>query len=203
MNKPDENHRQDYPERDQDVVFYYSRSHRLARASPAVKALYDPSTRMKRGFFKVLVGTKSNKILFSSIAVVAAMAFVLLMFVPDNSALIGGCRVSASASSLGGSSFIILSKTINPKAAARRPGGAWTGEVDVAVSPVQLHKKKNQESDMKAKVETPIAAKQFFFTLNDEEEFRFSVPFTARRLLILVQAGREQKILRVSPTHAD
>jgi hypothetical protein len=45
--------------------------------------------------------------------------------------------------------------------------------------------------------EAPIATRQFFFTLEPEEDFRFSVPFTGPELLLVIRAAEEERAFRV------
>jgi hypothetical protein len=66
---------------------------------------------------------------------------------------------------------------------------AYTGPVDIAVSIFQ----KEGGDDL------PIATRRIFFTLESEEEFRFSVPFTGPELILVFRAEEELTTLRIKP----
>lgn len=161
---------------DQELVFHYSRERRLARASEAVRAINEPGPAMKGGFVRVLFATRSGAVLFITIAILCA--FILFVHYtrgrPDLK--IGGNQVSISALRYSGATYIELRK----KALG---DDYYTGTVDLALSiPQKL---------MDAEMAAPIVNKRIFFTLEGEEEFRFSLPFDAPELILLIQAGNE------------
>jgi hypothetical protein len=45
----------------------------------------------------------------------------------------------------------------------------------------------------------PVASQMIFFTLEPEEEYRFSVPFGGDELWVLFQAGDQRASVRVKP----
>jgi hypothetical protein len=77
---------------------------------------------------------------------------------------------------------------VNKKAVSER---AYTGSVDVAVS---IYKKKGEDAE-----DMPIETRRIFFTLEPEEDFRFSVPFTGSDLILVFHAEDELVTLRVKP----
>ncbi|MDR0383399.1 MAG: hypothetical protein LBH50_05375 [Spirochaetaceae bacterium] len=71
----------DAPERDSDIVFHYSREHRLKKASRRVRAMYEDTPKKPRfGLFSSLVDSKPKAILFA--AIVLFCVIVLLLFPP-------------------------------------------------------------------------------------------------------------------------
>ncbi|MDR2659745.1 MAG: hypothetical protein LBC27_07140 [Spirochaetaceae bacterium] len=61
---------------ERDLVFYYSREHRLKKASPRVRALYENTEKPKSrlgGFFGSLVDTKPKAMLLIVIAVISVL----------------------------------------------------------------------------------------------------------------------------------
>ncbi|MDR3138259.1 MAG: hypothetical protein LBT95_01155, partial [Treponema sp.] len=94
-----------------------------------------------------------------------------------------GNTLSFSALRFQGLTYLAIKKT------CKEESRAYTGAVDVAVS-IALSGAETGESP-------PIAGQRFFFSLNPEEEFRFSVPFEAPELLVLVQTERERKTLKL------
>jgi hypothetical protein len=159
-----------------EVVFYYSREHRLERASEAVRALYEPGPAMKGGILRVLFATRAGTLLF--ITIVILCVFVLFVYYTrDRPELqIGGNRVSISALRYSGKTYVTITK--------KAPGNdSYTGTVDLALSiPLKL---------MEGGTEAPIVNQRIFFTLEEREEFRFSLPFDAPELIFLIQAGDE------------
>jgi hypothetical protein len=66
---------------------------------------------------------------------------------------------------------------------------AYTGPVDVAVS---VYQKEGGAGG-------PIETRRIFFTLEPEEDFRFSVPFTGPELILVFRAEEQMATLRVKP----
>ena len=60
-----------------DLVFYYSREHRLKKASRNVRALYDNVPRRRFGIFTSLADTKPKLMLLIVIAAVCLLALFL------------------------------------------------------------------------------------------------------------------------------
>ncbi|MDR2444757.1 MAG: hypothetical protein LBD44_02310 [Spirochaetaceae bacterium] len=63
-----------------DLVFYYSREHRLKKASRNVRALYDDVPRRRFGIFASLVDTKPKAMLLIVIAAVCLLYLFLHFF---------------------------------------------------------------------------------------------------------------------------
>jgi hypothetical protein len=166
----------------QETVFHYSRERRLARASEAVRAINEPGPAMKGGLVRVLFATKSGAFLFITIAILCAF-ILFLRYTRDGPDLkIGGNQVSVSALRYSGVTYVELRKEA-------LKDNYYTGTVDLALSiPQKL---------MDAEMAAPIVNKRIFFTLEELEEFRFSLPFDAPELILLIQAGDEIRSFQV------
>jgi hypothetical protein len=166
-----------------EAVFYYSREHRLKRASPAVRALYEDASRPD--IVKNLAGRKSNLFLLVAILMVCVM-MILGSRVPGGGkgVQLGGNTVAlAIARNKDGT----LSMFMQKKAASS--GSAYTGEAAVAVSPALSKQDKGKTPE--------IYADKFFFSSAGEESFRFDLPFEGETFLVILQAGNERKTLRL------
>jgi hypothetical protein len=173
------------PSGQRDTVFYYNRERRLEKASPAVRELYEAAPVKRQGLFKTLVATKSRAFLFASIVLMVVVRLIFTYIVPNDTPVLGGNTISASAQVFQGNTFIVVRKGVP----AKKDMNAYTGVVDLAVTiPVK--------SDA---AEQPRFSERIFFTLQPEEDFRVSVPFTAAELLLILQAGDEQMTVRLRP----
>jgi hypothetical protein len=158
------------------MVFHYSRERRLENAPPEVKALYRDSANPPRfNLLRPLIATRSLAVLFVSMLVLAAITIALSFYTrADESSVLEGNRISVSALRFDGGVILMLKKTI-------QKSGAYTGTVGIAVSPVRTEG-----------TET-IAAEPYrvTFTLKDEEEYRFALPFEDEDLLVHIQGAEE------------
>jgi hypothetical protein len=98
--------------------------------------------------------------------------------------------MTVSAMGFEDATFVVIKKTIKTKP-FERDATAYTGMVDLAVSTALSAEEK------KAGLTYPIVTQRIFFSLNEEESYRFSVPFAASNLLILMQAEAERITLKV------
>jgi hypothetical protein len=191
-------------ELDRDLVFHYSREHRLARAPQSVRDLYDASPASKLGVVKALTGgTRSGIFLLVTIVVVCLFLAVLSRGLRESggtklggnaltiSALKFPSRVAEGLTDGGGSGVFASVDAVTYIAVTKKAGSGkvYTGPVDIAVSIYQ----KEGASEM------PIATHKVFFTLEPEEDFRFSVPFGGQELLMVFRAEEELVTLRVKP----
>jgi hypothetical protein len=156
--------------------FYYSRERRLAKAPESVRALYE--NRGKPGFslLRPLVSTKSNAILFGTMA-----ALILISLVVSFSGFAAGeqdyrgSRISVSAVRYEGAALVIIKKTV------RGGGAGYTGPLYIAVSPLE-------ESPAAGSLPYPH---RVVFSSRKAEEFRFSVPFEEPELLVELSGDPE------------
>jgi hypothetical protein len=190
-------------ELDRDLVFYYSREHRLARAPQSVRDLYDTSPASKPGVVKALTGgTRSGIFLLVTIVIVCVFLAVLSRGLRETSGTkLGGNVLTVSALKFpsrvtedrrdgGTGAETAASAAVTYIAVTKKagPGKVYTGPVDIAVSIYQ-----------KEGTEMPIATHKVFFTLEAEEDFRFQVPFEGQELLMVFRAEEELVTLRIKP----
>ncbi|MDR0601041.1 MAG: hypothetical protein LBG42_01540 [Treponema sp.] len=156
----------------EDPVFYYSREKRLSRASEPVRALYREEPK-KRGFLRSLTATKPLATLFASILILSAFILVLAVFGgAEDSRTLGGNRIRVQAMKYEGETYLVLTKTAGK-------GNVYTGPVDMAVAP--------EVPGGAEDTPYPVFRNRIFFSLREEEEYRFSVPFEADRLVMVIQ----------------
>jgi hypothetical protein len=165
------------PPKDEGPVFYYSREQRLAKAPSKVRALYEEAPKKKFGFFRTLTATRPLAMLFSSIMLLSAAIIIIAIFNRAGGHSLGGNRLAVEAVKFQGETIIVLSKTV------KDPEGAYTGPVDIGISPAAP-----EDSDAK---DYPVFTHRVFFSLNAEEEYRFSLPFEAEKLLMLLQGEQD------------
>jgi hypothetical protein len=125
---------------------------------------------------------------------IVVVSFVLL-FLSRGLKANGGARFAGSTIAVSAMSFSALEgegeTAATYIAAVKKTDSerAYTGPVDIAVSVFQ----KEGGGD------PPIATRRIFFTLEKEEEFRFSVPFTGPELILVFRAEEELTTLRIKP----
>lgn len=169
---------------DRDPEFYYSRERRLSRASREVLALNDGKA-IRPGIKNTLFAFKGNIMVLASIIAICAM-FGMMRFSNQERALtLGGNTLGAAVLEEEGALILSVIKQ------APLEGGAYTGEVDIAVS--QIAPKPPAEEDPQ------IFTHRVVFHEDDSEEYYVSLPFVGRGFLAVFKAGEEQKsaILRV------
>jgi hypothetical protein len=178
------------------IVYYYSREHRLARASPAVRELNDAKP-VKAGFINRIAGTKGNLFMLVSIIVIC-VTFVYTS--RSNSRfdseefLLGENSVSLRIESVSGDSLILHINKKTLQSGTGKAGNAadvYTGAVDLAVSPVSSGAAEDGET-------APIMNHRIFFTYNDNETYSVALPFGGEKFLIVIQTESERIIRRIS-----
>jgi hypothetical protein len=158
-----------------DIAFYYSRDRRLAKAPESVRSLYRDEPK-KKGFIRSLTATRPLAILFGSILVISAFITVLAIFGgAENSWMLGGNRISVQAMKFQGATYLVLNKTVKDR-------NVYTGLVDMAVAP--------EVPGGQEDTPYPVFRNRIFFSLKEEEEYRFSVPFEADRLVVVLQGEK-------------
>jgi hypothetical protein len=173
-------------EPDRDLVFYYNRERRLEKASAEVRAINEGKPLIRGGFIRSLTSTKPHRLLFISILIIFAgiMVFSSLSG-PRGGMMLGGNTLRISAGR-GEGPFILVKKSIADGVEA-----PYTGAVDVAVSPISASPENINSADI------PIFTDRLFFTLEDAEEYRLDLPFSAETYLLLFQAGEQRVSTRV------
>jgi hypothetical protein len=155
----------------EEPQFYYSRERRLLKAPASVRALYEDKGAPRFNLLRPLVSTKSNAVLFGTMAVLVFIALVISFsgLAGEKSCL--GNRISVSALRYEGAVLIVLKKT-------SRAAAAYTGPLDIAVSPAGA-------------ADSPAYPHRVTLSSRKAEEFRFSVPFDGSEFLVTVSASPE------------
>ncbi|MCL1815077.1 MAG: hypothetical protein FWG27_04580 [Treponema sp.] len=161
------------------ITFYYSREERLKKASQSVKDLNNGVVPQKRGLFGNLTSTRPLTFLFISVVTLCLAVIILSRFLTtESSRVLGNNAVLVSIITAGDKSYITVKKTA-------KDGTAYTGAVDIAVSlPYE---------------ESPVYADRIYFIPEKEEIFRFAVPFTGKKILVLMEAGAQRVLLSITP----
>jgi hypothetical protein len=185
MNEDEKPHEDDKVEK--DIVFYYSREHRLSRAPEAVRALNDVNY-VRPSIGKRLFGTKSNMLILMSIIIICAMFTITSRF---NS---GGSSVKLGANTL--NLTIIREKEalgLSIQKTAPKSGEFYIGAVDISVSPVVP-----KSGEGEAAGEIPLVfSHRIFFNPADTESFFMSLPFDGGDFFVFLSTDDEQKVVRV------
>ncbi|MDR3337362.1 MAG: hypothetical protein LBT16_09180 [Treponema sp.] len=170
----------------QDPVFYYSREHRLERASQQVQDLNRSPPPKPQGLIRTLTATKSGTILFITIVIMSVFIFFMYQIQGGKGGTdLGGNEISLSGRAYSGVTYLLVRKKA-------RGTNFYSGPVDLAIS-VPVKKLPPGE-------EAPIVNRSIFFTLAGEEEFPLSLPFEAPELLVVIQAGELLTVLQCKIT---
>jgi len=158
---------------EEGLVFYYNRERRLEKAPQAVQDLYkNKDTKNNRfSIFGPLLADKPRKMLFVSIIFLCAAILLLTFFgFFDTAYILEKNKIEINATVYEDSTIVVLRKIKNKT-------DAYSGAVDIAVSTVV---QSPQE-------QFPVFTHRIFFTLENEEVYRFAVPFTSTEMIILLQ----------------
>ena len=172
------------------ITFYYSREERLKKAPKAVRDINEPYIKPKPNLFRTLTATRPLTFLFISIITIcAAMIFLSRFLTAEGVRTLGNNTVSVSVIGAGDASYITIKKTVPDSArqALRQTAGfegTYNGAVDIAVS---LPGEGN-----------PIYTERIYFQPVEEEIFRFSAPLRGKKLIILMEAGRERALCTIT-----
>jgi hypothetical protein len=160
----------------EDVTFYYSRERRLARAPEKVQMLHAGAFTRRPGLFRSLVATKSMAFLLLAILMLSATALVMsyLLNRESNQNMLGN-SFTVEAFRFQGSTYVAIKKQAATK-------DAYSGPLEVAVSPYLKEPERSQ---------FPIEIKKLVIGLQQREEYRFSVPFEAEKMVMLLKCKEE------------
>jgi hypothetical protein len=162
-----------------EMVFHYSRERRLEKAPRSVRELYEHTAPAKSKLLRPLISTRPKALMFIFILILTAVSiFTSFWYHREDSAggSLGGNTVSAAAVKYEGTTIVVLKKKIQDK------NSPYTGAVHIAVSPVL--KKDAAESLI-------VEPYRVFFTLKEEEEYRFALPFEDEELLLSIWGGED------------
>jgi len=171
---------------EKEPVFYYSREHRLERASPRVRELNSDEFG-KMSVTKRLFGSRGNMTTFIMIIIACLMlSFVSKYSQAKTNVKLGGNTVTMAI--LKEEEFLILEITRQ----GPKTGIANAGEVEIAVSPTNVKSK--------AKGETPpVFYHRVYFSQTGYENFQISLPFDIddNEFILLLGTADEQKSVKL------
>jgi len=192
--RPNANYKLSKPDNVEDVhgeenlTFYYNRERRLAKAPQSVKNLYAEKKQTRFSIFGPLVADKPRAILFFSIVIMCAFIYALsLLGYFDNSFSLDGNKVEVSGTKFEDLAIVVLKKTVK-----KGNVGAYSGAVDIAVSPVVGKTSENEEFPV-------FYHRVYFYGTEPVEEYRFAVPFDSPELLIVLQTEKTSVNAKFKP----
>lgn len=170
------------------VVFHYSREHRLSKASAAVRAMNEAKPPQKRGLFRTLTATKPLTFGFVSILTICLAMILYSLFGTGRSAVrAGNTEIKVEAIAAEEKTYIAVHKKV-------KGGDPYTGAADFIVS-TSSEKAGADETDIK------VHAERLYFSLENEEVFRFTVPFSGENFLIFAVLDEDRALIRVRAQH--
>jgi len=170
------------PLEEEKLNFYYNRQHRLDKAPASVRNLYE-KPRHKFNLLRPLIADKPRATVFFTIIILCVIIFIMaLLGFMDDSYSLEGNKLEIRATSFEDTTIIVLRKTISGK-------DPYTGAVDIGVSPVVSNPDE----------EYPIFIHRVFFTLREEEETRFVVPYNSPQLAIVFNTEKTSLKTTIKP----
>ena len=174
-----------------DIVFHYSREHRLSRAPAAVRAIYDENSS-RASLSKKLFGSKGNVLILVSIILISLMYGISSRVGNSRrtSVTLGGNTVELSVFREGEVTGLKILKTV-PKS-----GEFYIGALDISVSPVLQQTREGKMTEETPEV-MPVFSHRFYFNPADSESFIISLPFEGDDFYVFLSTEFEQKVVRV------
>jgi len=168
---------------EREPVYYYSREHRLSKASSAVKDLYD-SKSGKMSVAKRIFGARGNVMTFVLIIISCLMiSFVSKYSRAMTDVKLGGNTVTMAIQREEGMPILDITKQ------SAKTGNAFTGEVDIAVSPIMPNLNESETP--------PLFFHRFIFSTAYNESFQILLPFDGNEFILLLKTADEQKSVKL------
>ena len=168
-----------------DTIFYYSREHRLSRASANVRSMNDGKP-IRPSLSKTLFATGAHRLIFVAI-VIAIVAFSLANRFSgrgNDGVNLGGNTLAAGITREEGILILEIVKTM-PKS-----GEAYVGNVDLSVSPVVSQLKEGEKAPQ-------IFSHRISFNSVETETYQVSLPFDGNDFLVIFKNDSGQKSVRL------
>ena len=179
-----------------DIVYYYSRERRLSKASPGVQALNDGKP-VRPSLSKTIFATKSNKLVFTTIILVLIISGLAFRFTKgkNDGFMLGGNVLVMNMRLYDGMPVLEIVKNVPQN------GEFYIGPVNVTVSPVISKSKarSGEEGGAGAAFDNAIFNHGIYFNPVETETFRTAIPFEGNDFIVVLEAGYEQKSLRIKP----
>jgi hypothetical protein len=160
-----------------EMVFYYSREKRLAKAPRQVRDLYEKPASPKFNLLRPLIATRPLAMLFAMVLILSAIsAIVAFSGIADRNYKFQGSSITVDAQRYQGTVIV----TIQKRPDREGPAAAAGGLTDILISPVQ---DRGGESS--------VFSHRLVFSSGKEEEFRMVVPFDSPELVFRIQGESE------------
>jgi len=181
------------PVREENLTFYYNRERRLEKAPQAVKDLYDEKKTAGRfNLLKPLVADKPRAAVFFTIILMCAfIVIVSIVNKTGGSYSLEGNKIEVTGIRFEGATIVVLTKTVK-----KNSGNAYTGAVDVAVSPLNNVSGGAENDDGE---NYPVFYHRIFFSMETSEEYRFAVPFDLPEQLLILQTEKNTLRIKYKP----
>ena len=179
-----------------EIVHYYNRERRLEKAPQSVLDLYATQPFKQRfSLIRPLIKTKSLAMQFFTIIVICVLilVFALLGFTGTDDILDGNYLIFQAVRFEGTIIMAVNKSTEKGKGfldRLSRSDSPYTGSVDIAVQPVL------KSGEAREEVPQDFFYHKIFFTLEPQEQYRFSIPFDANELAVVLRT--ETKTLRLT-----
>jgi len=174
-----------------EIVYHYNRERRLEKSSQAVRDLYTEPPRRRFGFLHTLTSSRPNAMLFGTIIFLCAVMLIFSYFgMAGDSRELDGNLISVKAKMYEGTVLVEVKKKHKNDKFSRRIK-PYTGAVNIAVFPPE---KTNQEQQP-----ANIFFHKIFFTNEQEEYYRFIVPFGQSELAFLFQTEKKSLNMTIKP----
>ena len=167
----------------EEIIYYYSREQRLAKASQRVREFNEaqgkPKFIGKTRFIRAVAGHRGNLLILMSILVIFLMYFIHGRVTAPSSIdfMLGNNTLTVSVNEEESLLFLSVRKVSRPDRSDAFP---YTGAVDIMISPIQ----ENPE-------EAPVFSHRIFFTNNSTENYLLSLPFDGNRFITIFQTEYE------------
>jgi len=168
----------------EEITYHYNRERRLEKAPQSVRNLYKEETPRRFNPLRPLIDTRPKRMMFASIILICITVMVLsILGYAGGSRVLDGNLLSVQAVKFEGAIIATVTKSIS-KNFFGRPVPAYSGAVYIAVTAG----------------ETPpedVFYHRIFFTLEPQEQYRFSLPFDSDELTFVFQTEKNTLNMKI------
>jgi hypothetical protein len=158
-----------------EMVFYYSREKRLAKAPQRVRALYEEPAKKKFNLLRPLIATKPLAMLFAAVLILSVISAILAFSgIAGGTYRFQGNSITVDAQRYQGTVIVTIQKKPD------RRGGAEEG----ALADILISSPRGKEGET-------VFSHRLSFSPGKEEEFRMVVPFDSSELIFRIQGESE------------
>jgi len=194
IKRPNANYELSYPDKKnqqcEDLNFHYNRERRLENAPQIVKELYSEQKPSRFGIIGALIADKPRRTLFIIIVLLCIAILALSRFgYFDTTYILDQNQIIITGTVFEGTTIVTIKKI-------SKSNDSYTGSVDIAVSPSIQTMDNIPMDDFSQPL---VFYHRIFFTMEREEQYRFSVPFDSSELLLVLQSEKNILQLRMKP----